>query len=175
MASRHAGSKVGALIHTWLLIDFFGDARRAGNAHGSSLTTTIFTQSFGAFVLAALLYPETPPVPFAAATLCLSTLLVAIGALGDESRPERRAADAYLLHGAPVGAWAIAVARAGHAAFALLLVTIGMALPPAVLLAFLTGNWTTAPLYVAGACLCSGLAAGALGVLTRAATRWQGP
>lgn len=167
-------NKVAALVHTWLVIDFFGDARRAGNAHGSSLTTTIFTQSFFGFVLAALLYPETPPVPFAAASLCLSTLLMTIGALGDDSRPERRAADADLLHGTPMSRLAIAFARAGHAAFAVMLVTIGMALPPAVLLAFVTGRWLVVPLYLVGACLCSGLATGALGVFTSVATRCLG-
>ncbi len=167
-------NKARALVHAWLLIDFFGDARRAGKGHASSLTTTIFTQSFFAFVFAALLYPETPPVPFAAANLCLSTLLMAIGALGDDSRPERRAADDHLLSGSPLGALTIAVARAGHAAFAILLVTIGMALPPAVLLAFLTDSWLQALGYVAAACLCAGLASGGLGVVARAATRWLG-
>ena len=87
-------NKIAALARTWLVLDFFGDARRAGKGHGSSLTTTIFAQSFLALVFATLLYPDVPPVPFAAANLCLSTLLVAIGALGDEARPNRRAAGA---------------------------------------------------------------------------------
>lgn len=168
-------NKAGALVRTWLTIDFFGEARRAGKGHASSLTTTIFTQSFLAFVFAALLYPETPPVPFAAANLCLSSLLVAIGALGDDSRPERRAADDYLLGGSPLPPLAIALAQAGHAAFAIVLVTLGMALPPAVLLAFLTGEPTRALGYLLGACTCSALASGTLGVLARASTRWLGP
>jgi hypothetical protein len=163
-----------ALVRTWLVLDFFGDARRAGKGHGSSLTTTIFAQSFFGLVFAALLYPDTPPVPFAAANLCLSTLLVAIGALGDESRPERRAADDHLLHTAPMARATIALARAAHAAFAVVLVTIGMALAPAILLAQLTGDPLQAPAYVAGACLCSGLATGALGVVARSSTRWLG-
>lgn len=167
-------NKARALIGTWLLIDFFGEARRAGKGHASSLTTTIFTQSFLAFVFAALLYPDTPPVPFAAANLSLSSLLLAIGALGDDSRPERRAADAHLLRGSPVGAWTVAIARAGHAAFSLVLITIGMALPPAILLAFLTGDALRAVLYVLGACLCSALAVGTLGVFARATTMWLG-
>jgi hypothetical protein len=167
-------SKVGALVRTWLLIDFFGEARRAGKGHASSLTTTIFTQSFLAFVFAALLYPETPPVPFAAANLCLSSLLMAIGALGDESRPERRAADDLLLVASPLSSLTIAIARAGHAAFALLLVTAGMALPPAILLVCLTGQLWQGFAYAAGACACSALAAAALGVVARAAARWLG-
>ena len=84
---------VRALVHAWLVLDFFGDARRTGGT-GSSLTTTIFTQSFLAFVFAALMYPETPPVPFAAANLCLSSLLVATGALSDHDQLNRRRADA---------------------------------------------------------------------------------
>ena len=167
-------TNVAALIRTWLLIDFFGDARRAGKGHASSLTTTIFTQSFFAFVFAALLYPETPPVPFAAANLCLSSLLIAIGALGDESRPERRAADDHLLTTSPMSRLRIALARSGHAAFSVMLVTIGMALPPAILLAFVTHDSRQAFGYLLGACACSGLACGALGLLARVGTRWLG-
>ncbi|MCA8966036.1 MAG: hypothetical protein KDC48_14215, partial [Planctomycetes bacterium] len=85
-------SKVRALIHAWLVLDFFGEARSTGGA-GSTLTTTIFSQSFLAFVFAALLYPETPPVPFAAANLCLSSLLVAIGVLSDQEHRQRQRAD----------------------------------------------------------------------------------
>ena len=87
---------VKTLVHTWLTLDFFGDARRRGGA-SSTLTTTIFTQSFLALIVAALLYPETPPIPFAAANLSLSSLLVAIGLLGDEDRIGRRRANQVLL------------------------------------------------------------------------------
>ena len=167
-------NKALVLIRTWLLIDFFGDARRAGAGHSSSLTTTIFAQAFFGFVFAALLYPDTPPVPFAAANLCLSSLLIAIGALGDESRPERRAADEHLLHGTPVSRLVIALARGGHAAFAVVLVTIGMALAPAILLAHLAGEMWLAPAYIVGACASSGLASGVLGVFGRASSRWLG-
>lgn len=167
--------KARALVRAWLLIDFFGDARRAGRGHASSLTTTIFAQSFFSLVFAALLYPETPPVPFAAANLCLSSLLVAIGALGDEARPGRRAADDHLLATAPLSSLVVTLARGGHAAFPVVLVTIGMALAPAILLALLCGDVATAPAYVACACASSGLAAGALGVLARAANQWLGP
>ncbi len=168
-------SKATALVRTWLLIDFFGDARRAGRGHASSLTSTIFTQSFLAFVFAALLYPDTPPVPFAAANLCLSSLLVAIGALGDEGRPERRAADELLLRTSPLSRLTAVLARAGHSAFALLLVTVGMALPPAILLAFVTGDALRGLGYLVAACLCSGIATGTLGVVAGACTRWLGP
>ena len=70
---------IRALVGSWLLLDFFGDARRTGGV-SSTLTTTIFSQSFVSLGAAALLYPEVPPVPFAAATLSVSTLFVAIGA-----------------------------------------------------------------------------------------------
>jgi hypothetical protein len=164
---------VAALISTWLCLDFFGDARRTGSA-GSSLTTTIFAQSFLAFVFAALLYPDTPPVPFAAANLCLSTLLIAVSALGDGGRPNRRHADEVLLATAPLRAWQVTFARVGHAAFHLLLVTIGMALPPGILLGCLVDSaWSVAG-YVGCACLCTALATGVLAVLTRASERWLG-
>ncbi|MBL8725597.1 MAG: hypothetical protein JNK49_16265 [Planctomycetes bacterium] len=166
-------SQLRALVANWLLLDFFGDARRHGG-NGSTLTTTIFTQSFLAFVVAALLYPETPPVPFAAANLCLSTLLVAIGALGEPEPANRQRADAVLLGTAPLPRAVLALARAAHGVFHLGLVTLGMALPPAILLGFLTGSlWRTAA-YLVLAVVCSGLAAGSLAVALRAAARGLG-
>ncbi len=165
--------KVLSLIHAWLVLDFFGDARRHGGG-GSSLTTTILGQAFLALVFAALLYPETPRVPFAAANLCLSTLLVAVGLLGNEDRWNRRRADEALVRSSPTGRGTLVIARGGHAAFYVVLLTTGMALPPAVLLAFLTGDWTQIPAYVVLACLVSGLAAGTLGVVTRALVRLLG-
>lgn len=166
--------KIHALIHAWLVLDFFGDARRSGGA-SSSLTTTIFVQSFLAFVFAFLMFPERPPVPFAAANLCLSSLLVAIGTLANEHGWSRRRADEALLGSAPVRPHVVLVARAGHAMFFVCLVTIGMALPPAILLAFLRQDWTQVPLYVVIACGCSGLASGALGVGVRLLERAFGP
>lgn len=165
--------KVSALIHGWLVLDFFGDARRSGGG-SSTLTTTIFTQAFLALVFAALLYPETPRVPFAAANLCLSTLLIATGLLGNQDQLNRRRADETLLASAPIGTAAVVLARTGHAAFYVTILTTGMALPPAVLLAFLTGDWLQAPAYVALACACSGLASGGLGVTLRLLARVMG-
>lgn len=166
-------SKVRALVRAWLVVDFFGDARRSGGA-SSTLTTTIFTQSFLALVFAAMLFPETPPVPFAAANLCLSSLLVATGALGENDQRNRRAADRTLLGSAPLRRTTVALARGGHAAFFVCLVTIGMALPPAILLGFLCSDPLPAVGYVLAACACSGLAAGALGVAMRWLDRWCG-
>lgn len=165
--------KARALIHAWLVLDFFGDARRSGSS-GSSLTTTIFTQAFLALAFAALLFPETPRVPFVAANLCLSSLLIAVGLLGNQDQLNRRRADETLLAAAPVGRSVLVLARAGHAAFYVTLLTIGMALPPAVLLAFSTGNVMQAVGYVVSACACSGLAAGALGVFQRILLRALG-
>jgi len=162
-----------ALVHAWLVIDFFGDARRSGAAT-STLTTTIFTQSFLALVFAALMYPDTPTIPFAAANLSLSSLLVASGLLGNQDGTSRRIADHVLLSAAPVGAGTVLLARASHAAFYVCLVTIGMALPPAVLLGFLMHSWQPALAYVGLACACSGLASGALAVLLRALVRGMG-
>lgn len=157
MSAPRVSVQVAALIRAWLLLDFFGDARRSGEDTGSSLTTTIMWQSLLAFLFAMLLYPEVPPVPFAAANLCLSTLLIGVGALGDEQRPTRLAADATLLAGAPVSSAAVVLARSGHAAFHLALVTTGMAISPAILLAHLTDQPLHALAYVAAACACIGL------------------
>lgn len=167
-------NKVLALVRAWLLLDFFGDARRSGSNATSTLTTTIFTQSFLALVFASLLYPDTPVVPFAAANLSLSSLLVAIGTLGQEQRPQRRRADALLVGTAPIRPTTVALARSGHAAFYVALVTIGMALPPAILLAHLQHDPLAAARYLVLACACSGLACGALAVLGAAATRLLG-
>jgi hypothetical protein len=175
MPSSQRVSRIRALLHAWLVLDFFGDARRDGGGHTSSLTTTIFSQSFLAFVVAALLYPETAPVPFAAANLSLSTLLVAIAALGDAERPHRRLADGALLATAPVRPLTVVLARSGHASFHTGLVTIGMALPPAILLAFLRSEPWQLPAYVLLAVACSGLATGALAVLRGLVAAGLGP
>ena len=150
-------TQVATLVQAWLLLDFFGDARRSGADSGSSLTTTIMWQALLAFGFAILLYPDVPPVPFAAANLCLSTLLVGVGSLGDEQRPLRLAADETLLAGAPVTNLTVTLARSGHAAFHLGLVTAGMAISPAILLGHLTGAPSQAVGYLAAACACAGL------------------
>lgn len=159
--------KIRALVHAWLLLDFFGEARRQGGG-ASTLTTTIFSQSFLALVVAALLYPEPPPVPFAAANLCLSTLLVALGACEIEPQAVRARADRLLLGTAPVGALVAVAARAAHGTFHIGLATVGMALPPAILLACREHTLWLAPAYVLLACVCAGIATGALAVVLRA-------
>lgn len=165
MSTIRSRVQIAALIRTWLLLDFFGDSRRAGDGQGSSLTTTIMWQSLLSFVFAMLLYPDVALIPFVAANLCLSTLLIGVGSLGDEERPLRQAADATLLAGSPVSATSIVLARSGHASFQLVLVTTGMALPPAVLLGHLTGEWLHSVGYVLSACACSGLANASLATL----------
>lgn len=166
-------NRLASLVHAWLVIDFFGEARRSGGA-GSTLTTTVFTQSFLALVFATLLYPETAPVPFAAANLCLSSLLLGLGALSDTESRNRTLADQVLLATAPIGRTGVQLARAAYGAFYICLLTIGMALPPAVLLAFLQQDFWLAPAYLLAACACSGLAAGILGVILRWSRRLLG-
>jgi hypothetical protein len=167
-------SALRQLVHSWLILDFFGESRRTGSP-GSSLTTTIFTQSFLALIVAGLMYPETPPVPFTAANLCLSTLLVATGVLNEHDQTTRRRADHLLLATAPQSRMFRAMAHAAHAGFYLGLVTIGMALPPAILLGLWTGSAWQSCAYVLMACLCSGLVAAALAILTRLVERALGP
>jgi len=65
-------------------------------------------------------------------------------------------------------------ARSGHAAFYVCLVTIGMALPPGILLGFLRGDPLQTLGYTAFACACSGLATGALAVGMRFLARCCG-
>ncbi|MCB9877985.1 MAG: hypothetical protein H6835_10330 [Planctomycetes bacterium] len=160
-------------MQAWLTLDFFGDARRAGGG-GSGLTTTIMWQALLAVIFAALLYPDVPPIPFAAANLCLSTLLVGIGSLADDERPLRRAADDALLATSPITRTTAVLARATHATFHLLLVTTGMALPPAILLAHLRGDPLQALGYVIAAGSCSALASGGLATLRSVLARMVG-
>jgi hypothetical protein len=165
--------KILTLVQTWLVLDFFGEARRGGG-QSSTLTTAIFSQAFLALVVAAMLYPEIPPVPFAAANLCLSSLLMGLSALGEFAPQNRRAADAVLLGTAPVGGLLVTCARGLHGSFHIGLLTAGMALPPAVLSGWLCGRWWVVPLYVVLACLCAGLASGALHTGMRASLRVLG-
>jgi hypothetical protein len=172
---RPPTDKIRALVASWLVLDFFGDSRKGrGGGGGSTLTTTIFSQSFLSFVVAALLWPEPPPVPYAAAMLSLSSLLTALGALDVETGLPRRRADRVLLGTAPIGPFATTMARALHGAFRTLLLTIGMALPPAILLACRQHRAWLAPGYLAAACLCAALTNGVLAVLLLAARRFLG-
>lgn len=163
-----------ALVHAWLVLDFFGDSRRTGG-QGSTLTTTVFTQAFLSLVFAAILYPDIPPVPFAAANLSLSTLLMGVGALGDEPRAQRYLADRVLVATAPLPRATVAAARALHGAFFVCLLTLGMALAPAILLGFLLGEPWVVPGYAALACLLAGLMTGGLTVLLDVARLVIGP
>ena len=168
MHGGHRTPPLRALVHAWLVLDFFGEARRSGG-DASTLTTTIFSQSFLSLGVSALLYPEVPPVPFAAATLSVSTLLVALGAFDTEQPTHRRAADRILLATSPVSRLQAVLARCAHASFSTMLVTIGMALPPAILLACHESDPWKVPFYILLACMCSGLAIAGLSVTLRAA------
>ncbi len=172
----HGGAKtnpIRALVGAWLVLDFFGDARKTGG-NSSTLTTTVFSQSFLSLGVAALLYPEIPPVPFTAATLSVVTLLVATGCFDTEQPANRRAADRVLQATSPLGRLPFALARTMHAAFSLLLVTVGMALSPAILLACHEGDPWKVPAYIALACACTALAASSLSVVLRIARRIMG-
>ncbi|MEM7200789.1 MAG: hypothetical protein AAF628_11015 [Planctomycetota bacterium] len=160
--------RVMALVHAWLILDFFEDSRRTGQP-GSTLTTAIFGQSFMALVLAALLLPDrlTPgfAVAYATANLSLSTLLISIGQLGDAGRSGRRRANAILLQTAPLGRVDRTLARALHNGFAVSLMTVGTALPPAILMYWVSGRQLLAvPLYLLLACWLAALGAGGVAV-----------
>lgn len=166
--------RVAALVYAWLILDFFTESRRTGQP-SSSLTSTIFGQAFMALVVAALLFPDVPATSFAIANLSLSTLLVGIGHLGDDRAAQRLRADRALVSTSPLPRHHLVLARALHAGFYVCLLTLGMALPPAILGAFLPGqSWLALPLYLLLACVCSGLFTGALLVLLRIGERLFG-
>lgn len=159
-----------ALVRTWLVLDFFGESRRSG-APGSSLTTAVAGQGFLALAIAALLYPEVEPVPFAAVNLSLSTLLVGLAVLGEPGRAARARIDRLLVRTAPLPGNALAVARVVHGLVHLCVLVTGMALPPAILLSFRSpAGWTTLPLYLLAALASAATLALAIEVLARTAT-----
>lgn len=162
------------LVHAWLLLDFFGESRTRG-ADSSTLTTTIFGQSVLGFVVAALLFPDVPLVAFAAANLSVSTLLVGIGTLAEPDRLARLRADRLLTGTAPLSPIALACARLLHGGFHLALVTVGVALSPAILAVWLTGSVWVALAHLVWACVLAGLLAGTLSVLLLAAAWRLGP
>lgn len=168
MTSPRTASPLRALVHAWLVLDFFGEARRHGG-DASTLTTSIFSQSFLSLIVSSLLYPEVPPVPFAAATLCVSTLLVSLAAFDSEQPAARRTADRVLLATSPQSRFLLVLARTVHSAFSTMLVTIGMALPPAILLACHEHAPGKVPFYLVLACACSGLAVATFSTLLRIA------
>ena len=114
-----------SLVEAWLVLDFFGRGRRE-HREGSSLTTTIFAQSFVSLAAAALLFgPDARVVPFVAANLSLSTLLIGLGALGEGGRADWLLADRVLVGTAPLPRAALPLARILHGGFHLGLVTVG--------------------------------------------------
>ncbi|MDA0373091.1 MAG: hypothetical protein O2865_04860 [Planctomycetota bacterium] len=170
-----ARRKVGALIEAWLILDFFGDARRSGEP-SSSLTSTIFTQSFLALVFAALTFDDQiSATAYVAANLSLSTLLLGVGLGTDPGERERRLADAFLVATSPNRRTLLPIARAAHASIQTTLVGVGMALPPAILTGFVQGSPLATLAYLALAVLLAGCAAGAFDLLVRAVDRAGGP
>ncbi len=170
-----APRKLAALVETWLILDFFGDARRTGEP-SSSLTSTIFTQSFLALVFAALTFDDQiSATAYVAANLSLSTLLLGVGlGTGTEDR-ERRLADAFLVATSPSRRTLLPIARAIHASIQTTLVGVGMALPPAILAGFVAGSPLATLAYLALAVLLAGCAAGAFDLLVRMTDRVGGP
>lgn len=165
-------SRVLTLVQSWLIIDFFADNRRHGDP-SSSLTSTIFTQAFIGLVFAVVFLPEesdVTAVAYLAANLSLSMLIVGIGMLGDPLRHKRRMADELLVQTAPLPAGSLTLARTLHGGFYVVLVTTGMAIPPAILSYWVCGHrFVSVPTYLLIACALSGLIAGALAVIRHAA------
>jgi hypothetical protein len=152
-----------------LVIDFFGDSRRTGEP-GSSLTTTVFTQSFIGLIFAAIFLPEDSEhgVAYLAANLSLSTVLIGIGMLGDPKRSKRQRADEFLVHTAPLSSGTLTLARGLHSSLHLGLVTTGMAIPPAVLAYWACGHRIGPPLlYLVAATVVAGILAGTLALITQ--------
>lgn len=164
--------KVALLVQTWLVLDFFGDARRDGR-ESSALSSAIFGQSFLAFALAAIVFEKGLPLErFAAINLSLSTLLLGVAALADPDREARRLADRQLFGTAPLGRVTLGLARAAHGLTRTALLALGMAIPPAVLCTFLgQGSLAVLPAYLLLAVLLAGLVSGALQIAVRAVAR----
>ncbi len=168
---------ITSLVHAWLVLDFFGHSRKTGES-GSSLTTTIFAQSFIGLLFAAFLLPEegvSQTEAYLAANLSISTLLVGILLLGDPKRHKRATADRLLVRTSPLPATALTLARAMHGGFYLCLVTTGMAIPPAILAYWVCGHqlWVV-PVYLCMASLCAGLLAGLLACINQVSLLFMG-
>lgn len=165
------GAKIRSLVTTWLTIDFFADSRKHGDV-GSSLTSTIFTQAFMSLAFAAVFLPEVAretALAWLSANLTLSTGLIGIGVLADPQRSRRAQADELLLQTAPVSALEATLARLAHGAFYMVLISVGMAIPPAILSYWVCGaSLQAVALYLVMASLLAGLMAGCLALFTRA-------
>ncbi len=170
-------SRVLTLVRSWLVIDFFSESRRTGEP-GSSLTTTVFGQSFFSLIFAAVFLPDSTKqaVAYLAANLSLSTILIGIGLLGDPKGYKRELADEFLVHTSPMPAGSLALARAIHSSFYIALVTTGMAIPPAVLAYWVCGQSLTAvALYLVMATAAAGIMAASLALITQFVHLMTGP
>jgi hypothetical protein len=169
---------VAALWNAWLLLDFFGDARRRGEAGGATLTTTIFGQTFVAFVFAAMVFDDRiGHVAFAAANLTLTSLLVAFSLFADPPRRERRDADRTLVDTAPHGHFVRRIASIVHGSFFVTWIALGTAIPAAVLTTWVVDPEAGGPspmlaalVHLVGGVACAGIAAGAVQLVLAIAT-----
>jgi hypothetical protein len=168
-------AQLRVLLHHALFQSFFGAARKRGERSGSPLTTTIFAQSFAALVLVALLFPETPPVRFAAATLSFSIALAGTAVLADWQAGEGSSADQAVVGTAPVTAGTQVLARVLHGLFFVTAVTLGTAVPPGILSFWVGGSAVYGLGYFVAALLCAVLAALLLVALLQGAEWLAGP
>ena len=170
-----------ALVESWLILDFFADARRRGRVDGgATLTTGIFTQSFIAFLFAALLFDRSiSHTAFAAANLSLTSLMIAFTLFAEPPSRDRRIADRTLIGTAPGGMSVWRSASILHGSFFVLLITTGLAIPGAVLSAWLADDaasgGVTFVVHVLAALLCGGVVAGFVQLVLKAATAWTSP
>lgn len=169
-------TKVWVLIGAWLQLDFFSNPDSEEQS-SSSLTTTIFTQSFIALLFAALIFDaEAKPIAFAAANLSLSTILIGMSVVADQESHRRRAADRTLLSTAPISRHLVPLAQTLHGSFHICLITTGMALAPAILLYWVAGHQLLViPAYLCLASILAGLLAASFHLGIRIMLRLLGP
>ena len=154
-----------AILGAWLTIDLFGKTRRAGEEGSGSLTPTVFTQGFLSWIFAALCFEESSPVGFAAATLSLVAGFATLALLGELADQLGRDADRSFLLSTPISARLLGFAHFVHATLLLSAFALGLAVPPAVLLAFKLGQPLAALSYLVAACVLSATLYAAIRVL----------
>lgn len=160
--------QITALLEAWMIQVLFGKSRRAGEPGSGSLTPAVFSQGFLSWGFAAIAFEGSSARAFVAGTLAFVVLLSTIALVGELDDERERPADRDLVRSGPIAPLTFVLARWLRQALVTVLYSGGLAIAPAILSGFKTGDFFVVPIgFIASACLLSSAMSALLGATTR--------
>lgn len=168
--------QIAALLEAWMIQTIFGRTRSAGESGSGSLTPTVFSQGFFSWAFAAIAFEGSSPRAFLAGTMSFVVLLSTIALVGELDDERERPADRDLVRSGPIAARTFYLARFLRQGLVTLAYAGGLAIAPAVLSGFKTGDAFLVPLsFLVATCILSSSMSALLGASTRVVARVLGP